>query len=258
MALKGFRTYDLVIDAVGVFQVSAMARPSIDKFEDTLSDMQCIFSSKAEGCQGLISLIDVAEGELDRVVPYLSKAIVQTKLNHLYMTHDFADFGSPSIESLVQFRQKVLYMVQQAGPKLGVHCRAGHGRSGTMVASLYIYQCIQKTLIEDLSELLEPVSYPHKLSDYDHRSPEDMINTQYYRICVLALDFVKKQGSKPSPSSIEVDNQVRALERYTDYLCAEKREHGELKDCIYPKEHHRTYCLVTNQDYPACVSERQE
>jgi protein-tyrosine phosphatase len=138
MAIKNYREYNISLAEVGEFNITAMHRP----FENRKRVFHELMHAK--GRTSLISLVNNKNFEDTTTPRHLIPAIKKTKLPFTYMTHEFEEHGTASIESLERFCKKVISLVQNSGPNIVIHCYAGNGRSGTMIAALKLYSVIQK------------------------------------------------------------------------------------------------------------------
>lgn len=139
--LKVYRSYHFDCQETGQFTLSAMARP-IDRnlgVSEKHETLDYLFTEKAH--TGLLSITDREESHLDGpFVASVANHLKKSSFNYGYVSHDFVDFTSPSVKSFDEFRQKIFSLVRYNGNKPAMHCGAGCGRSGTMIASLYVYQ----------------------------------------------------------------------------------------------------------------------
>lgn len=97
---------------------------------------------KAEGIAALVSLDETG------VAPHL---IADADLHHLHLP--IPDFGTPSVSQARDFIQFVR-RERQEGHAVAVHCRAGYGRTGTMLACFLVSEgCTPDDAIDQVRDV---------------------------------------------------------------------------------------------------------
>lgn len=133
--------------------------------------------------------------------------------DYIYMTHPFKDFSSPSVESFHLFREKI-FNLSDNDYKILLHCGAGNGRSGTMEASLYLYNQIVTASPQEIDKGFIRIPYTEKLSTFDKRTPAELSNCTTYKVVETAISSVRVDA----PKAVENSNQLFALEKYAENL----------------------------------------
>ncbi len=103
--------------------LAASARPGL--WANLTEDLQ---HAREEGITAVVTLTE------DRLKPWM---IEEAGLRYLHLP--IRDFTSPSLEQVEQFVDFVSEE-RESGGKVLVHCTAGYGRSGTMLASWLVHE----------------------------------------------------------------------------------------------------------------------
>lgn len=138
-----------------------------------------------------------------------------------------ADFAYPSIRTLAQIKNFVDSAHQQ-DDKVLIHCGAGAGRTGTVLASLVLADLVKQERakkgnysVADARQNVANVEVEYSHDHGDDKPPSERAQTiQVPEILANAIKIVREadQDTAYKGQSVETANQVGALINYLGYL----------------------------------------
>lgn len=216
--LKAFRKI-----SVGGIEIGGSARPLGDKlkngatFENVISDIQ------EAGFTHILSLDQSKQYGHDQLKSKLAEHAPQLThlnpegLNIRDMFEEgsgaYADSKEMSVEAFKEFKTQVENLSKD-GKKVLVHCGAGSGRTGTMMASL---------VLADLIKREAPMGQTPKRNQYvevmDTEGRKDIITTPLVARAIQILRDADTSFSKDvATPSVESSDEVKLLEEYEKAL----------------------------------------
>lgn len=218
-----YRTYDLEVNGRKT-QISAMVRPT----SMPNRKWKWLFQPAFENHTSMISIVDSAdkENELQRTDEYseqirkIAQNCNRDEHTPIFSSLTLGDFGSGSIDLYDEFYRKANTVSQEDG-KCIIHCLAGNGRSGTLIASLFIREQVDQLAPEKLKGLLNAeINHPVSLGVFDERSTQEIKNDTFHPVAIKALHRVRVNAE----CAVETPKQLKQLSAYANHLIKLKLE----------------------------------
>jgi hypothetical protein len=200
----------------GQVTVAGLANPiryNIHEYSDGKKyshDDEVIHFLKTQGFKTLISLDSNTEHTLSSKysdVDIIKDTAKKYKLQHIHIP--YPDFTAPSLE---MFNQVINTVSNPKNGNVAIHCGAGYGRTGTMLAALALNEIILNA-VNTRPDLLAKYN-PDKLKTSITDDKNNTISVSTF--VAAAIDTVRaydieQEQSKKKESSVETEEQIRAL-----------------------------------------------